>query len=33
MELWEMWLLLMVTVNTAQNLVVFFVGRKFKKTK
>lgn len=33
MELWEMWLLLMVTINTAQNLVVFFVGRKFKKTK
>ena len=31
MELWELWLLLMVTVNTIQNLIVFFVGRKFKK--
>jgi hypothetical protein len=31
MELWELWLLLMVTVNTVQNLIVFFVGRKFKK--
>ena len=31
MELWEFWLLLMVTVNTIQNLIVFFVGRKFKK--
>tara|TARA_R100000963_G_C4593997_1_gene70172 strand:- start:206 stop:310 length:105 start_codon:yes stop_codon:yes gene_type:complete len=29
----EYWLILMVTVNTAQNLVVFFVGRKFKKEK
>jgi|TARA_A100000172_G_scaffold75769_1_gene58750 hypothetical protein len=25
------WLLLMVTINTAQNVWVFFVGRKFKK--
>ncbi len=33
MELWEFWLLLMVTVNTIQNLIVFFVGRKFKKEK
>jgi len=33
MELWELWLLLMVTVNTIQNLIVFFVGRKFKKEK
>ena len=33
MELWEFWLLLMVTVNTIQNLIVFFVGRKFKKRK
>ena len=33
MELWEFWLLLMVTVNTIQNLIVFFVGRKFKKVK
>ena len=31
MELWELWLLIMVTVNTIQNLIVFFVGRKFKK--
>ena len=31
MELWEAWLLLMVTLNTIQNLIVFFVGRKFKK--
>jgi hypothetical protein len=31
MELWELWLLLMVTINTIQNLIVFFVGRKFKK--
>jgi hypothetical protein len=31
MEWWEAWLVLMVTVNTAQNLVVFFKGRKFKK--
>jgi len=29
----EYWLILMVTINTAQNLVVFFVGRKFKKNK
>lgn len=33
MEIWEFWLLLMVTVNTVQNLIVFFVGRKFKKEK
>jgi len=33
MELWELWLVLMVTVNTIQNLIVFFVGRKFKKEK
>jgi|TARA_R100000084_G_scaffold37659_1_gene15078 hypothetical protein len=33
MELWEFWLLLMVTLNTIQNLIVFFVGRKFKKEK
>jgi hypothetical protein len=31
MEVWEAWLLLMVTINTIQNLIVFFVGRKFKK--
>ena len=31
MEIWEFWLLLMVTINTVQNLIVFFVGRKFKK--
>lgn len=30
MEVWEAWLLLMVTINTVQNLIVFFVGRKFK---
>jgi hypothetical protein len=33
MEIWEFWLLLMVTINTMQNLIVFFVGRKFKKEK
>jgi len=33
MEIWEFWLLLMVTINTIQNLIVFFVGRKFKKEK
>lgn len=27
------WLLLMVTINTFQNVWVFFVGRKFKKEK
>ena len=31
MEIWEAWLLFMVTINTIQNLIVFFVGRKFKK--
>jgi hypothetical protein len=31
MEWWEGWLIFMVTLNTAQNLVVFFKGRKFKK--
>ncbi len=31
MDLWEAWLLLMVTVNTVQNVIVFFVGRKFKR--
>ena len=31
MDWWEGWLILMVTLNTAQNLVVFFKGRKFKK--
>jgi hypothetical protein len=31
MEIWEFWLLLMVTINTIQNLIVFFVGRKFRK--
>ncbi len=33
MELWEAWLLIMVTINTVQNVIVFFVGRKFKKPK
>jgi len=29
-EWWEWWLLAMLTINTGVNLVVFFVGRKFK---
>ncbi len=33
MDMWEFWLLLMVTINTVQNVIVFFVGRKFKKPK
>jgi hypothetical protein len=33
MELWEAWLLIMVTINTVQNVIVFFVGRKFKRPK
>ena len=33
MDLFEAWLILMVTINTIQNLIVFFVGRKFKREK
>jgi len=33
MEIWEAWLLIMVTINTVQNVIVFFVGRKFKREK
>ena len=33
MEIWEAWLIAMVTVNTVQNVIVFFVGRKFKREK
>ena len=33
MEVWEAWLLVMVTINTIQNVIVFFVGRKFKREK
>jgi len=33
MEIWEAWLIVMVTVNTVQNVIVFFVGRKFKREK
>ena len=33
MEIWEAWLLIMVTINTVQNVWVFFVGRKFKREK
>jgi len=32
-EFWQWWILSMVTINTIQNLIVFFVGRKFKKEK
>ena len=30
-EAWQWWLLIMVTTNTIVNLIVFFVGRKFKR--
>jgi len=33
LQFWQAWLLLMVTINTVVNLIVFFVGRKFKKPK
>tara|TARA_R100000988_G_scaffold89243_1_gene52625 strand:+ start:208 stop:324 length:117 start_codon:yes stop_codon:yes gene_type:complete len=32
-EFWQWWILIMVTVNTCINTIVFFVGRKFKKGK
>jgi|TARA_A100001515_G_C4450269_1_gene170024 hypothetical protein len=32
-EFWQWWILVMVTINTCINAIVFFVGRKFKKTK
>jgi len=32
-EFWQWWILIMVTINTCINIVVFFVGRKFKKKK
>ena len=32
-EFWQWWILIMVTVNTCINTIVFFVGRKFKKAK
>jgi hypothetical protein len=32
-EFWQWWILIMVTINTSINTVVFFVGRKFKKNK
>jgi len=33
MELWEMWLLLMISINTTVNILVFFLGRKFRAKK
>jgi len=32
-EFWQWWILIMVTINTLINTIVFFVGRKFKKKK
>ena len=32
-EFWQWWILIMVTINTCINSVVFIVGRKFKKVK
>ena len=32
-EFWQWWILIMVTINTLINTIVFFVGRKFKKNK
>jgi hypothetical protein len=32
-EFWQWWILIMVTVNTVINSIVFVVGRKFKKEK
>ena len=32
-ELWQWWILIMVTINTVINSIVFVVGRKFKKEK
>jgi len=30
---WQWWLLIAITVNTIINVTVFFVGRKFKRSK
>ena len=30
-EFWQWWILIMVTINTVINSIVFVVGRKFKK--
>ena len=32
-ELWQLWLLIAVTINTIINLIVFFKGRKIKDDK
>ncbi len=32
-EFWQWWILIMVTINTCINSIVFIVGRKFKKVK
>jgi len=32
-EIWEAWLVIAITVNTAINLLVFFGGRKIKDSK
>jgi hypothetical protein len=32
-EFWQWWILIMVTINTIINSIVFIVGRKFKKAK
>ena len=32
-EFWQWWILVMVTINTVINSIVFVVGRKFKKKK
>jgi hypothetical protein len=29
-ELWQLWLVIAVTINTIINLIVFFKGRKIK---
>ena len=30
---WQWWLIVVITVNTIINAIVFFIGRKFKKGK
>ena len=32
-EFWQWWILIMVTINTCINSIVFIVCRKFKKEK
>jgi len=32
-EFWQWWILIMVTINTIINSIVFVVGRKFKPTR